>query len=174
MYFNNLSAVVLYIEHNFAHNAAYKSRIKRTKEREMRMNNDDRLPLRNVWFFRQNFCAAIRKEEEQSSLGWGLMTTAINYHRDCTVHVYLFSVRATWATRKRITQLANFHWYIHTAIERCRVSKLDSFIVSCRDYVNVNPDNIWIDSRFMIARNKSMTKQNDDTYVLSVSFFFEE
>jgi len=60
----------------------------------------------------------------------------------------LFSVRAMRATRKRIAQLANFQ-LAYTAIERYRVPKPDSFIVSCRKcHINVNSDDIWVDSYF--------------------------
>jgi hypothetical protein len=48
------------------------------------------------------------------SLGRGLMTSTINYHRDCTI-------RATRATRKRVTQLTNFYRY-QLAIERYQYS----------------------------------------------------
>lgn len=42
----------------------HKSRVRRTKERETRMNNDNR-PLR-TYDFPADFCAAIRKEEEHA------------------------------------------------------------------------------------------------------------
>lgn len=58
--------------------------------------------------FRQTFAPLFAKRKSALARGWGLMTTAINYHRDCT-STYLFSVRAARATRKRVTQLANFH-----------------------------------------------------------------
>ena len=45
----------------------HKSRVRRTKERETRMNNDDQLPFR-TYDFPADFCAAIRKEEERARL----------------------------------------------------------------------------------------------------------
>jgi len=48
------------------HVTRYKLRVRRTKERETRMNNDDRLMPLRTYDFPADFCAVIRKEEERA------------------------------------------------------------------------------------------------------------
>lgn len=58
------------------------------KKRETRItNNDDRSSLERM-IFRQTF-APLFARGRACSLECGLMTTEINYHRDCTIHVVI-------------------------------------------------------------------------------------
>lgn len=71
--------------HPERHHVTRESKIRQTKERETRTDNDGRLER---MISRRAFAP-----QRGRARGWGLMTNAINYHRDCT-STYLFRVRA--------------------------------------------------------------------------------